>query len=107
MGESHTEPVEEVTESSRIREKPEKNTNAVQEKATKNVTEKILPQIVSQEVQLEDDPVVEEIDDVEPQLEDNQSKDNHKKEDIDPKSLLASGVSITVIDKKKKDMAAK
>lgn len=51
----------------------------------------------------EDETIAEEIDDVEPVADEGSSSQVESKKTIDPTKLLASGVSITVIDKKKKE----
>jgi len=51
----------------------------------------------------EDENLTEEIDDVEPVTDEGSSSQAESKKTIDPTKLLASGVSITVIDKKKKE----
>lgn len=51
----------------------------------------------------EDENLMEEIDDVEPVVDEGSSSQAESKKTIDPTKLLASGVSITVIDKKKKE----
>ena len=53
----------------------------------------------------EDENLTEEIDDVEPVASEGSSIVAESKKAIDPTKLLASGVSITVIDKKKKEEA--
>ena len=80
--------------------------NAQSEKADDDA--EVLPDMSEEE--LVGDPATselaaEEIDDVEPAVADGGTKKDPKKDSIDPVSLLSSGISITVIDRKKKAMA--
>jgi len=106
--------VEEVVESQEVVESETPKT-VDQEKV---VEDKKVPEVVKDAAEeneetaknAEEESGVEEIDDVEPMDEgssaedanETEPEDDSKKEPIDPTKLLASGVSITVIDKKNK-----
>ena len=111
--EPNREMEEEVAESSPVKDnseqvEEEENDSVVTEKVpAEEAAVEVLPENAPQECQPVDEPVIEEIDDVEPIVDEEDTADNSKNEDIDPMSLLASGVSITVIDKKKREMEEK
>jgi len=67
----------------------------------KNTDKNTQPQ--TKTIPTEDENVMEEIDDVEPLTDTGSLNQVDSKKTIDPTKLLASGVSITVIDKKKKE----
>ena len=83
-------------------------TNAQSEKADDDDDAEVLPDMSEEELVAEpatSELAAEEIDDVEPTAADVGTKKDPKKDSIDPVSRLSSGISITVIDRKKKAIA--